>query len=66
MDDCTEDGPKPISRNKLTASGLAAAIVAATTNHNMKRQAQNLGAKIRGEDGVGQSVEMIEQYLRSP
>jgi UDP:flavonoid glycosyltransferase YjiC (YdhE family) len=58
-------GPKPISRNKLTASGLASAIRAATTNHNLKRQAEDLGAKIRAEFGIGQAVEMIEQYLRS-
>ena len=58
-------GPKPIPRNKLTARGLAAAIRAATTNHNIKRRAQDLGAKIRAEDGIGQAVEMIEKYLRA-
>lgn len=58
-------GPKPISRNKLTATGLAAAIVAATTNQNMKRRSEDLGAKIRAEDGLGQAVEMIQQHLRS-
>jgi hypothetical protein len=30
----------------------------------MKRQAEDLGAKIRAEGGIGQAVEMIEQYLR--
>ena len=58
-------GPKPISRNKLTASGLAAAIGTATTNRSMKRRAEDLGAKIRAEDGIGQAVEMIGRYLRS-
>jgi len=57
-------GPKPISRNKLTASGLAAAIRAAAADHNMKRRAEDLGEKIRAEDGVGQAVEVIERYLR--
>lgn len=59
-------GPKPISRNKLTAPALAAAIRAATTNHNIKRRAEDLGAKIRAEYGIGQAVEIIGQYLRSP
>jgi UDP:flavonoid glycosyltransferase YjiC (YdhE family) len=58
-------GPKPISRNKLTVSALAAAIGTATTNQSLKRRAEDLGAKIRAEDGIGRAVEMIEQYLRS-
>jgi UDP:flavonoid glycosyltransferase YjiC (YdhE family) len=57
-------GPKPIPRNKLTASGLAAAIASAITNQNIKRRAEDLGAKIRVEYGIGQAVEMIGQYLR--
>jgi sterol 3beta-glucosyltransferase len=56
-------GPKPISRTKLTTSGLASAIGAATTSDDMKRQASALGAKIRAENGIGQAVEVIEQYL---
>ena len=56
-------GPKPISRTKLTASGLAAAIAAATTSNDMKRRAEELGAKIRAEDGIKQAVDMIEKYL---
>lgn len=58
-------GPKPISRHKLTAPRLAAAIGAATTNHNLKRRAEDLSAKIRAEYGIEQAVEMIEQNLRS-
>jgi sterol 3beta-glucosyltransferase len=57
-------GPKPIPRNKLTATGLAAAIASAITNQNIKRRAEDLGAKIRVEYGIGQAVEMIGQYLR--
>jgi UDP:flavonoid glycosyltransferase YjiC (YdhE family) len=56
-------GPKPVPRNKLTASVLAASIKAATENHDMKRRAQELGTKIRAEDGIGQAVELIEQYI---
>ncbi|HXI91318.1 MAG TPA: glycosyltransferase [Blastocatellia bacterium] len=57
-------GPKPISRNKLTAPALASAIRAATTSHDMKRRAGDLGTKIRAEDGIGEAVDAIEQYLR--
>ena len=57
-------GPKPISRTKLTASVLAAAIVEATTNHDMRRRATELGASIRAEDGLGEAVKIIEQYLQ--
>jgi UDP:flavonoid glycosyltransferase YjiC (YdhE family) len=56
-------GPKPISRKRLTASGLAAAIRAATTNQNMRSRAKELGTKIRSENGIGQAVQVIEQYL---
>jgi UDP:flavonoid glycosyltransferase YjiC (YdhE family) len=56
-------GPKPILRNKLTASSLAAAIRMATSNLDMKRQAEALGAKIRAEYGIEQAVERIETYL---
>lgn len=58
-------GPRPISRTKLTASGLAAAIRTATSNPDMCKRAQELGAAIRAEDGIGQAVETIETYLRS-
>ena len=58
-------GPKPIPRNKLTASRLAAAIGAATTTLHIKEQAQDLSEKIRAENGIGQAVEMIEHYLRA-
>jgi len=58
-------GPKPIPRNKLTASRLAAAIVEASTSNEMKRRVVDLGRKIRAEDGIGQAVEAIESYLQS-
>ena len=58
-------GPKPISRNKLTAAGLCAAIRMATTSRDIKQRAEVLSVKIRAEDGIGQAVGMINQYLRS-
>lgn len=57
-------GPKPIPRNKLSASALASAIREATEN-DMKKRAEALGSKIRAEDGIGTAVQLIERYLRS-
>jgi len=57
-------GPKPIARHNLTASGLAAAIRAAITDQQMRRRAEELGEKLRAEDGISQAVELIEQHLR--
>jgi UDP:flavonoid glycosyltransferase YjiC (YdhE family) len=58
-------GPKPIPRTRLTASRLASAITAAVTTPEMKMRAEDLGAKIRSEDGIGQALETIERYLRA-
>ena len=33
--------------------------------HSMKTEAENLGTRIRSEDGIGLAIEMIEQHLRS-
>jgi UDP:flavonoid glycosyltransferase YjiC (YdhE family) len=57
-------GPQAIPRPQLTAERLAAAITAATTNPDMRQRAAALGQKIRAEDGVGQAVKMLEQYLK--
>ena len=56
-------GPKPISRNKLTSTSLVWAINEATTNPIMKKRAEEVGSKIRAEDGLGLAVEIIEGYL---
>ena len=56
-------GPKPIARNKLSSTALAAAITEATSNQAMKRRVQELGSKIRVEDGLARAVEMINRYL---
>ncbi|HET9528864.1 MAG TPA: glycosyltransferase [Blastocatellia bacterium] len=58
-------GPAPIPRNKLTASKLAAAIRAATSDQSIKRRAEDLGSKIRSECGIGRAVELIDHYLRA-
>jgi sterol 3beta-glucosyltransferase len=56
-------GPRPIRRNRLTATRLATAIHEALTNKAMRTRASELGAKIRAEDGTGTAVALIEDYL---
>ena len=58
--------PKPIPREKLTASNLAAGIQEALQDDAIQRDARILGEKIRAEKGVEQAVELIERYLKDP
>lgn len=57
-------GPPAIERPKLRAENLAAAIRAAG-DEEMRRRAEELGRRIREEDGVGRAVEMIERHLEA-
>jgi len=57
-------GPKPISRNKLTAAKLAGAIKQAVSDEAIQRNAAQLGRQIRAEDGVGTVVRLIEAFAR--
>jgi sterol 3beta-glucosyltransferase len=57
-------GPKPISRNKLTAAKLAGAIKQAVSDEAIQRNAGQLGRQIRAEDGVGTVVRLIEAFAR--
>jgi UDP:flavonoid glycosyltransferase YjiC (YdhE family) len=57
-------GPEPIPVKKLTADTLTDAIQSATTDSSMKDRAAALGKTIRAEDGVGNAVKIIKQYLR--
>jgi sterol 3beta-glucosyltransferase len=56
-------GPNPIPFRKLTAEKLARAIQKAVTQPEIKRGAARLGAAIRTQDGVGNAVRIIKQYL---
>lgn len=56
-------GTQPIPRSKLTADNLAAAITQAATNRAMREKASELGAKIRAEDGSGEAVNAIQEFL---
>lgn len=56
-------GPEPIPLKKLTADKLAQAIREAVAQTGIRRRAAALGEAIRVEDGVGQAVSIIRQYL---
>ncbi len=56
-------GPEPIPFRKLTAGKLAQAIQEAVQQPEIKRRAAGLGEAIRSEDGVGNAVKVIRDYL---
>ena len=56
-------GPKPIPRARLTAERLARSVTQACTDQAMQECAARYGEKIRAEDGVGNVVRIINQYL---
>ena len=57
-------GPAPIPRKDLSVERLAQAIQTVTTNQVMQREAAELGAAIRAEDGLRDAVQIIEAYGR--
>ena len=59
-------GPEPIPSKKLTADKLATAIQTVTTDSKMKERSDALGKAIRAEDGIGNAVAIIKQYLGEP
>jgi sterol 3beta-glucosyltransferase len=56
-------GPEPIPASRLSAKSLAGAIVEAVEDEEMRRRAQQLGERIRAEDGVGEAVRLLGRYL---
>lgn len=57
-------GPLPIPQRAFTAERLAAAISSAVHDTAMQQCAAALGARIRGEDGVGTATAIIEREVR--
>lgn len=55
--------PPPIPRRRLTADLLSEAIAVATADAGMRQRAQELGARIREEDGVARAVEAFERHV---
>lgn len=53
--------PAPQPQRHLTAAGLAAAITTASKDPDMARAAQELGHRVRAEDGVSAAVTMLQQ-----
>jgi UDP:flavonoid glycosyltransferase YjiC (YdhE family) len=56
-------GTTPIPRKKLSADQLAAAIVEATSDRQMRDKAAELSRKIAAEDGVSEAVRVIGDFL---
>ena len=56
-------GTKPIPRAKLTADKLTAAILEATTNRPMQDKVAELSKKIAAEDGIGEAVKAVRDFL---
>ena len=57
-------GAKPRVRHTLSESALASGIRQITSDSSMQAKAEALGARIRGEDGVGVAVSLIEEWAR--
>ncbi|WP_341531457.1 glycosyltransferase (plasmid) [Nostoc sp. UHCC 0302] len=55
--------PPPIPYKKLSTETLAEAIEVVLGDEVMKKKAQDLGQKIRGEDGVANAVEAFHRHL---
>lgn len=59
-------GPPPVPHKALTAPRLAQAIRAAVQDSGLRQRAQAAGARIRGEDGLGEAVKMVASYFGKP
>jgi sterol 3beta-glucosyltransferase len=59
-------GPDPVPLKKLTADRLANAITIAVTDPAILQRARSCGEAIRAEDGTGNAVKIIKQYLGEP
>lgn len=57
-------GPKALPLSKLTAAKLARGIRRLMDDESMRARAARLGEQIRAEDGVANSVRIIERYMR--
>jgi len=57
-------GPAPISRRRLNGESLTAAITTALGDAHMRARAGEIGARIRGEQGVANAVEAFEQHMQ--
>jgi sterol 3beta-glucosyltransferase len=56
-------GSRPIAQKKLTVEKLAAAIKNMVSDPLVQKKAENLGEKIRHENGIRNAVEIIEKIM---
>jgi sterol 3beta-glucosyltransferase len=56
-------GPEPIPRKRVTSGNLARAMRVAVTDQPMRQRAADLGRAIRAEDGLGNAVRIVREYL---
>jgi sterol 3beta-glucosyltransferase len=56
-------GVEPIQAKGLAVDQLAEAIQRATTDPVMRQRAEEIGMAIRTQDGVGNAVKIVKQYL---
>ena len=57
-------GPAPVTRRRLTADRLAAALTEATTDPEVRKRAHAARTRIRAEDGVGAAVAVFRSALQ--
>jgi sterol 3beta-glucosyltransferase len=57
--------PEPIPARKLAADRLAAAIVEAVNDQDMRRRAWEIGERVRAENGVRQAVQIVQAQVES-
>lgn len=58
-------GPRPIAQKALTTDTLADALRVIATDAGMRQRADDLGARIRAEDGTGRAADLIARALSS-
>lgn len=56
--------PKAILHEELDVDNLSQAIDAAVNNADIKRRSTALGERIRSEDGIGNAIRLINDYLQ--
>ena len=59
-------GPKPILQKKVTVDSLAWAIRTAATDQTLRQTAAALGEKIRQEDGIANTLDLIAALTGQP
>ena len=59
-------GSAPIARKKLTAERLATALRQVTMDEEIRQNVAVLGEKIRAEDGIGETIRVIERLMENP